>query len=57
MTVLTAEEEAIAVAFRQNTLLPLGDCLYALQEKLFCTSHARPCCFQRWTPEQIKKWT
>ena len=30
-TVLTAEEEATAVAFRRHTLLPLDDCLYALQ--------------------------
>src|SRR3974390_2875080 len=30
-TVLTVEEEAIAVAFRKHTLLPLDDCLYALQ--------------------------
>ena len=30
-TVLPAEQEAIAVAFRQHTLLPLDDCLYALQ--------------------------
>src|SRR5471032_143816 len=30
-TVLTIEEEAIVVAFRQHTLLPLDDCLYALQ--------------------------
>ena len=29
--VLTIEEEAIAVAFRRHTLLPLDDCLYALQ--------------------------
>src|SRR5215216_5934905 len=29
--VLTPEEEAIAVAFRRHTLLPLDDCLYALQ--------------------------
>lgn len=29
-TVLTAEEEAIIVAFRKHTLLPLDDCLYAL---------------------------
>jgi transposase InsO family protein len=28
---LTAEQEAIAVAFRRHTLLPLDDCLYALQ--------------------------
>jgi transposase InsO family protein len=30
-TVLTSEEEALAVAFRRHTLLPLDDCLYALQ--------------------------
>ena len=30
-TVLTVEEEAIVVAFRKHTLLPLDDCLYALQ--------------------------
>ena len=30
-TVLSVEEEAIAVAFRRHTLLPLDDCLFALQ--------------------------
>src|SRR5690606_14730830 len=30
-TVLSIEEEAIIVAFRKHTLLPLGHCLYALQ--------------------------
>ncbi|CAA9290363.1 MAG: Mobile element protein, partial [uncultured Chloroflexia bacterium] len=30
-TVLTREEEAMVVAFRRHTLLPLDDCLYALQ--------------------------
>jgi transposase-like protein len=30
-TVLSVEEEAIIVAFRRATLLPLDDCLYALQ--------------------------
>jgi len=30
-TILTPEEEAIIVAFRRHTLLPLDDCLYALQ--------------------------
>ena len=29
-TTLTLEEEAIVVAFRKHTLLPLDDCLYAL---------------------------
>ena len=28
---LSVEEEAIVVAFRRHTLLPLDDCLYALQ--------------------------
>ena len=30
-TVLSAEDEAIIVAFRRHTLLPLDDCLYSLQ--------------------------
>ncbi len=30
-TVLSLEEEAVVVAFRKHTLLPLDDCLYALQ--------------------------
>jgi transposase InsO family protein len=30
-TVLTVQEEAVVVAFRRHTLLPLDDCLYALQ--------------------------
>lgn len=30
-TVLSAEEEAMCVVFRKHTLLPLDDCLYALQ--------------------------
>lgn len=30
-TVLTVEEEAIIIAFRKHTLLPLDDCLYSLQ--------------------------
>jgi hypothetical protein len=30
-TVLTADEETLIVAFRRHTLLPLDDCLYALQ--------------------------
>lgn len=33
-TVLTKEEEALIVVFRQHTLLPLDDCLYALQATL-----------------------
>jgi transposase InsO family protein len=30
-TTLSAEDEAVVVAFRRHTLLPLDDCLYALQ--------------------------
>ena len=33
-TVLSAEQEAMAVAFRQHTLLPLDDGRYALQETI-----------------------
>ena len=33
-TVLSLEDEAIIVAFRKHTLLPLDDCLYALQPTL-----------------------
>ena len=47
-TVLTAEEDAIAVAFRQHTLLPLDDCLYALQKTIPLLSRsALHRCFQR----------
>jgi hypothetical protein len=31
---LSIEEEAVVVAFRRHTLLPLDDCLYALQATL-----------------------
>ena len=30
-TLLRGEEEALGIAFRKHTLLPLNDCLYALQ--------------------------
>ena len=33
-TVLSIEEEAVIVAFRKHTLLPLDDCLYALQPSI-----------------------
>ena len=33
-SVLTTEEEALIVAFRKHTLLPLDDCLYALQKTI-----------------------
>jgi transposase-like protein len=47
-TVLTGEQEAIAVAFRQHTLLPLDECLYALQETIpHLSRSALHRCFQR----------
>jgi transposase-like protein len=39
-TVLTVEQEAIIVAFRKHTLLPLDDCLYALQATI-CYRHSK----------------
>jgi hypothetical protein len=33
-TVLSIEQEAIIVTFRKQTLLPLDDCLYALQANI-----------------------
>lgn len=33
-TVLTPDDEAIIVAFRRHTLLPLDDCLYSLQPSI-----------------------
>ena len=47
-TVLTPEEEAIVVAFRRHTLLPLDDCLYALQPTIpHLTRSALHRCLQR----------
>jgi hypothetical protein len=46
--VLTLEEEALIVAFRRHTLLPLDDCLYALQATLpHRTRSALHRCLQR----------
>src|SRR5918994_3221653 len=47
-TVLSIEEEAMAVAFRRHTLLPLDDCLYALQPTIpHLTRSSLHRCFQR----------
>jgi transposase-like protein len=47
-TVLSAEEEAIVVAFRKHTLLPLDDCLYALQATIpHLTRSSLHRCYQR----------
>ena len=47
-TVLAVEEEAIAVAFRKHTLLPLDDCLYSLQATIpHLTRSSLHRCYQR----------
>ena len=47
-TVLTVEDEAIAVAFRKHTLLPLDDCLYTLQATIpHLTRSSLHRCYQR----------
>lgn len=47
-TALTADEEGFAVAFRRHTLLPLDDCLYALQATIpHLSRSALHRCFQR----------
>lgn len=47
-TVLSTEEEALIVAFRKHTLLPLDDCLYVLQETIpHLTRSALHRCWQR----------
>jgi transposase InsO family protein len=47
-TALTPEQEAICVAFRRHTLLPLDDCLYALHSSIpQLTRSSLHRCFQR----------
>jgi transposase InsO family protein len=47
-TVLSTQEEALIVAFRKHTLLPLDDCLYVLQETIpHLTRSALHRCLQR----------
>jgi transposase InsO family protein len=47
-TVLSKEEEALIVAFRKHTLLPLDDCLYTLQATVpHLTRSSLHRCFQR----------
>ena len=47
-TTLSAQEEAIIIAFRRHTLLPLDDCLYALQATIpRLTRSALHRCLQR----------
>jgi len=47
-TVLSVEDEAMVVAFRRHTLLPLDDCLYALQATIpYLTRSSLHRCLQR----------
>jgi transposase InsO family protein len=55
-TVLSVEEEAIVVAFRRHTLLPLDDCLYALQATIpHLTRSSLHRCLQRHGISQLPK--
>ena len=47
-TVLSVEEEAVAVAFRRHTLLPLDDCLYALQPTIPHLTRSSPVSATQW---------
>ncbi|MBB2160661.1 IS481 family transposase [Gluconacetobacter sacchari] len=57
-SVLSIEEEAVIVAFRRHTLLPLDDCLYALQATIpHLTRSSLHRCLQRhdisWLPDTM----
>jgi transposase InsO family protein len=55
-TVLSIEEEAVIVAFRRHTLLPLDDCLYALQATVpHLTRSSLHRCLQRHGISQLPK--
>jgi hypothetical protein len=46
--VLSIEDEAVIVAFRRHTLLPLDDCFYALQPTIpYLTRSSLHCCLLR----------
>jgi len=56
-TVLGIEEEAIIVAFRKHRLLPLDDCLYALQATIpHLTRSSLHRCLQRHGISRYPKW-
>ena len=53
-TVMSVEEKAVVVAFRRHSLLPLNDCLYALQPITpRLTRSSRHRCLQR---HGIRRW-
>ena len=55
-TVLSVEDEAVVVAFRKHTLLPLDDCLYALQATIpHLTRSSLHRCLQRHGIAQLPK--
>jgi hypothetical protein len=55
-SVLSIEEEAVVVAFRRHTLLPLDDCLYALQASIpHLTRSSLHRCLQRHGISQLPK--
>ena len=57
-TVLTPEEEAIVVAFRRHTLLPLDDCLYGLQPTIpHLTRSSLHRCLERHGSAACPRWT
>ena len=56
-TVLSIEEEAIIVAFRKHTLLPLDDCLYSLQPTIpHLTRSSLHRCLQRHGFDGCPRW-
>src|SRR3954449_9780749 len=56
-TTLSAEEEAVVIGFRRHTLLPLDDCLYALQPTIpRLTRSTLHRCFQRHGIVQPRRW-
>jgi hypothetical protein len=55
-SVLSIDEEAVIVAFRRHTLLPLDDCLYALQATIpHLTRSSLHRCLQRHGISQLPK--
>jgi hypothetical protein len=54
LEIKASEEEAVVVAFRRHTLLPLDDCLYALQPTIpHLTRSSLYRCLQR---HGISRW-
>src|SRR3954452_20292518 len=57
-TVLSIEDEAVVVAFRRHTLLPLDDCLYALQATIpHLTRSSLHRCLQRHGISRLRRST